>query len=270
MISYANDPVTLGGGASTGPTGVPVGGVFVTGPSPSISGNSMLNALNTPAYRFSRALGNSAFHVPRPNESYFPSNQPIMNRDTHDGAVYLDQHFGDALFVEAAVDQNRQNQNGGLYAQRGMINTYIDINRVLPTAAANPEFLQPYNDTQLWRNFRVWDTTSTRLAVAYLNNNRLGKFKINLLGGTFKQSEDTTTYVYAMRTAADHRRWALQNVVNYRFYWNQPHHQLNPTGPITFVDPIAGTTTQIGWRYPGGSSADRCRWSSRPSRRDCH
>lgn len=249
LISYTNDPSTLGGGASTGANGVPVGGVFVNGPSPNISGNSMLNALNTPAYRFSRALANSAFHIPKPNESYFPANQPIMSRDTHDGAIYLDHHFGSALFVEGAVDRNKQKQDGGLYAQRGMINTYIDINRLLPTGAPNPEFLQPYNDTQLWRNYRIWTTTNTRVAAAYLNNNRWGKFKFNLLGGTFSQTQDTSTYLYAMRTAADHRRWALQNVINYRFYWNQPNHQLNPTGPITFVDPIAGTSTAItpGW-----------------------
>lgn len=249
LISYTNDPSTLGGGSSTGPTGVPVGGVFVNGATPNISGNSLLNALNTPANRFSKALAGSAFYVPAPSQSFFPRNQPIMARQTHDGAIYLDHHFGNSLFLELAADKNSQKQDGGLYAQRGIITTSIDIDRLLPTGAPNPNFLQPYNDTQLWRNYRNWDTTSTRAALAWVNNNPLGKFKVNLLGGTFKQSQDTTTYAYAMRTAADHRRWALANIVNYRFYWNQPNHVLAPTGPITFVDPIAGTTQQItpGW-----------------------
>jgi outer membrane receptor protein involved in Fe transport len=249
LISYTNDPTTLGGGSSTGATGVPVGGVFVNGPSPNISGNSMLFALNTPAYRFSRALSGSSFHVPKPNESFFPHNQPMMARTSRDGTVYVDHHFGDSVFVEAAADKNSQKQDGGLYGQRGLLNTSIDINRLLPTGATNPNFLQPYNDTQLWRNYRNWDTTNTHLALAWLNSNWLGKFKVNVLGGTFKQTEDTKTYAYAMRTAADHRVWDLQDYVTYRFYWNQPNHYLAPTGPITYVDPIAGTSQQInpGW-----------------------
>ncbi|HVW20802.1 MAG TPA: TonB-dependent receptor plug domain-containing protein [Opitutaceae bacterium] len=249
LISYTNDPDTLGGGSSTGATGVPVGGVFVNGSSPAISGNSLLFALNTPSYRFSRALAGSAFYIPSPSQSFFPRNQPIMDRTTRDGAVYLDHHFGDSLFLEFAADRNKQHQDGGLYAQRGIINTYIDIDNRLPTGAPNPNFLQPYDDTQLWRNYRDWDTTSTRFAVAWLNKNPLGQFRTNLLLGTFYQTEDTLTYAYAMRTNADHRRWALQNIINYRSYWNQPSPTINPTGPITFVDPIAGTTQQItpGW-----------------------
>ncbi len=245
LVNYANTPITQGGGASQGTTGTPVNGVFVVGASPAIDANSIWYALNEDPNRFNTAVAHSAFRVPDPSQTHFPIGQPTMARTSRDGNVAIDHHFGDTLYLEVAADENDQHQDGGLYEQRNWSNVYIDINSVLPNGATNPEFLQPYNEGNLDRNTRDWHTESTRLALAWLHNNRFGKFKVNLMGGTFYQSENTKTFNYQARINPNHQNWSQIDPIYFRYYWNQTATNLTPTGPITLEDPTTGTSTAI-------------------------
>ena len=149
IMNYQNDPITRAGG-STATT--PIAG-FVSGSNaPFDSGGRILHQLNMPAGRFDTAIANSFFRIPS-EEFTMNIDAPLLQQRFKDLQLTMNHRIGDFYFeiagdvnravVEVNAEQNRQNNN-----------TYIDINRVKPNGAPNPNFLQPYGDGQFNRSNR--------------------------------------------------------------------------------------------------------------------
>ncbi|MGH7958150.1 MAG: hypothetical protein ACREH8_14250 [Opitutaceae bacterium] len=140
--------------------------------------------------------------------------------------------------------------------------TLIDINRVLPNGAPNPNFLQPYSEANLQRNRFAFNNRNLRAAAAYIvPETRFGKFAVNVLGGINHRERNQDYRFLTLNEGSDQRQWgnpATQGV-RVRRYWNAPSRPL-PGGwgtsgrdlgetPVNFIDPITGVSKVIQPRW---------------------
>src|SRR5688500_5738091 len=202
IMNYQNDPITRAGG-STATT--PIAG-FVSGSAASFdSGGRILHQLNMPAGRFDTAIANSFFRIPS-EEFTMNIDAPLLKQRFKDLQLTMNHRIGDFYFevagdvnravVEVNAEQNRQNNN-----------TYIDINRVKPNGAPNPNFLQPYGDGQFNRSNRNFNYNNIRAAAAYVMDTRFGQFTFNTMGGINLSETIVTTRWMSIAQGDDHRQW---------------------------------------------------------------
>ncbi|MEO6246698.1 MAG: TonB-dependent receptor plug domain-containing protein [Opitutaceae bacterium] len=248
IMNYQNDPITLAGGASTT---TPLAG-FVQGSLPSFASNgaTFLHAVNIPGNRFDTAINNSFFRPPSEEFTVSP-DAPILAQRFKDIQLTFNQRLGHFHF-EVAGDFNRARAKINGEQNRSSNDTYIDINQVLPSGAANPNFKQAYGDGQLMRANRKYDYNNVRGAAAYVLDTRWGNFAFNTLGGINRGEEDQDYRYLSVAQGADHRLWGFlsspttQNV-RVRRYWNQFSRPIpDPSGaPIAYFDPNTRTATTI-------------------------
>jgi hypothetical protein len=97
----------------------------------------------------------------------FNINSPLEVIQAHqvNENLTFEQRFASGLTVEVAGNYSAAVRTGDtLY----MSNTYIDVNRVLPSGQTNPNFGKTYSDTNGWNPIRTGSYTSgARVAAAY-------------------------------------------------------------------------------------------------------
>ncbi|MGH7956472.1 MAG: TonB-dependent receptor plug domain-containing protein, partial [Opitutaceae bacterium] len=147
IFNYQHDPVTQAGGATAT---TPIAGFTQVGGSFNTSAAPLIHAQNVPAGRFDTAIARSAFR-PITEEFTTVPDGPEQIHYFRDLQLALTQRVGDNLFFEVAGDYNRVDLwiNGG---NTDLQSVFIDINRVLPNGAPNPNFLQPYSQGNMQRN----------------------------------------------------------------------------------------------------------------------
>ncbi len=251
IFNYQNDPITRGGG-STATT--PIAGFTQVGGTFNSSGATLIHARNVPAGRFDTAIANSFF---RPTTEEFTTvpDAPEQIHYFRDLQATLTQRVGDNLFFEVAGDVNAVELfiNGG---NTDLTSMFIDINRVLPDGAANPNFLQPYGEAQITPNYFEFNNHALRAAAAYvMPETRFGKFTVNVLGGITHRERNQDYRILSVSEGSDHRQWGdpQQQAVLLRRYWNAPSRPYpgawgdsSPAiGSINFVDPVNGISKTI-------------------------
>ena len=142
-----------------------------------------------PGDRWANALrGSSFFFVPSREVTPLWSNKvPTYEEEGQDLAAYLNYKLGDHLFIELAADVNEGNKIGNTAVRRGWMDLYLDINRVLPNGAANPNSLHPYTEFMEYRNVRNDRQENLRAQVVYSRDFRYGKMSFSAMAGSNKE-----------------------------------------------------------------------------------
>ncbi len=198
---------------------------------------------------YDAAIAGSAFRVPGRSFTNIGPNPTAINR-FRDATMFIDQRLGESLNVQLSGGVNKLFSYGLIdyYTNQGYQNTFIDINRLLPDGAANPNFLQPYNEFSRPERQKV-DTTNKalRFAAAYAKSTRWFDVRANLIGAHENQQLFRSREYYMIPFDADPRAWGLVSstrtqTLRYRYYWNQRERELTEMKSITLVDPSAGTS----------------------------
>ena len=248
VMNYFNDPMTRGAGDQpTTPAG-PYTYANAGNASFNTSGASMLHALDMPAGRFDTAIANSSFRLPSESFTMAP-NAPNADQHFKDLQLTLDHHFGQSIYLELAGDLNSVHTNINR-VEGNVINTYIDINKILPDGSPNSRYLQPYGDGQYQVSVKKTDAQSVRGAVAYVTDlGKWGNYSFNMMGGLTHQFIGSYFPYLTTGTVGggtDNRAWGNSSFgIRQRFYWSDPHPFMPPTTPVTFVDPNTNVTKQI-------------------------
>jgi len=180
-------------------------------------------------------------------------NIPSSTEVSRVASLYGTYTLGDSLFVEAAGDVNRSPRMGRNDGRRGLQAMSIDIDRVLPTGAPNPNFLKMYSDSSYFRNYREENYKNLRLQVAYVKETRFGKLQAGVMGGWQQQenlSHADTLMLPITTIGADARSWNNNGNGNNdyffgyhrRMYVDETLPQLgkHPLNPVVTINPITG------------------------------
>ncbi|MBI5692463.1 MAG: hypothetical protein HZC55_20465 [Verrucomicrobia bacterium] len=238
VFNYQNDPITVAGGNTAqtpiaGYTWANAGNVTFN-----TAGANLLYEINVPADRFALAERFSSFRTPTEEFTLSP-DLPILRQRFRDLQLTYHQRWG-RLHFEIAGDLNRSWALTNGEPNRDLPNVYIDINRVLPNGAPNPNFLVPYGDGQYMRGYRTFSENNARSAVAYVWPTRFGHFTFNSLGGS-NNSQNTSDHRYlSVARGADQHLWAYSNQrIRIRRYWNTTSRPSPDIAgqPITYFDP---------------------------------
>jgi hypothetical protein len=197
---------------------------------------------------YDAAIQGSAFRVPARSFTNLGPNPTAINR-LRDLTLFIEQRVGESLNVQLSGNVNRLFTYGLIdyYTNQGYPNVYIDLNRLLPDGAANPSFLQPYNEFSRPERQKV-DTTNQalRFAAAYEKDTRWVDLRAHVIGAAEKQELFRTREYYMLPVDPDPRAWGLAGsartqTLRYRYYWNQRERDLTEMKEVTLVDPVAGT-----------------------------
>ncbi len=197
---------------------------------------------------YDAATQGSAFRVPKRSFTNLGPNPTAINR-FRDVTLFLDQCVGDALNFQLSGNVNRLFSYGLIdyYTNQGYPNTFVDVNRLLPDGAANPNFLQPYNEFSRPERQKVETTNrALRFAAAFLKATRWVDVRANVIGAVEVQDIFKAREYYMIPFDADPRAWGLVNstrtqTLRYRYYWNQTERELREMKEVSLVDPVAGT-----------------------------
>lgn len=234
---------TLGGNANGN---VPVGGVRVIGPSANIAGQPFNEALNLPPGRFDPAIGGSSFRPPD-RDYAVSSNNPSYVQPARSFSAFLTHRFSERLFLSVDHNHSSARRTTEYINSRGLPQVYIDINRNLPDGTVNPAFLQPYSQGYRLRIRVGSKSESTRASLAYvLKDTRYGDFSVSAAWQRSTSDSVSDPEVFTAKRSNDPRTWvtpAYTDVINYRYYWNQPDL---PTPEVPSVA-FNGVTYPTGW-----------------------
>ncbi len=234
-------------GALYGPSRTPVVGNI----NPGFIPEALHNRINVPA-NFLGATAASGFQLPGREFSAAFDDVAYLN-DYHNVVASIDQQVGRHLFLQGSANTSEGLRGVNFGTARGLKDgIQIDINRVLPTGAANPYFLQPYIQTT--NDFDQVNTRSEQFrgtAALVFNNTRFGDFRFNGEIGHETLINSREKYRYAVSDpAVDARLWASSTLVSWRYYYlaenARPMHNL---GSISVVNPIAGSTRNLPTAY---------------------
>ena len=250
LVNYEGWAITQGGNAAAG---VPAGGVMVVGTSANILNNSVNSQLNLPANLYALAIAGSNFRVPSREASTFASG-PNFTVDNEDFTISATQRIGTRFFADLALNKGKEDTDGDIGISRSMSRIYLDVNSVLPAGGANPNYLEPFAQAQIYPYYQFRDKTNVRLALGYLlDRTRWGDFSFNAIGGTSTNKFDRNAFRYNLKTHADPRQWPTFAAVFYRYYLNTDRSRPMPTpAEWTYVDPITRTSTTV----PAGEVRD--------------
>jgi len=244
LVNYEGWARTEGGNLTAG---YPAGGTLVAGPSANIRNTPIINQQNLPANLFDLAVKGSNFRIPS-REFTTTVDAPLYREDYENYTLAVTQQIGDRFFAEIAGNLAGLDKKGDIITSRGLTQVFIDVNRVLPTGASNPNFLEPYNENRSYPHIRTGRARNGRLALAYvLDNTRLGSFRFNLLAGSSRSNDDQDTFVYVLKANPDPRQWPTFDQVRFRYYLNtdksRPYDLSDRAW--TYVNPITNTTQTV-------------------------
>jgi outer membrane receptor protein involved in Fe transport len=244
IFNYQNDPITRAGGSNAT---TPIAGfTYGSGASFNTNGANLYHEINVPANRFAIAEARSAYRTPGEQFTMSP-DEPILAQRFKDLQLTYTQRLGN-LHFELAGDINRTAALVHGEPNRGLTDTFIDINQVLPDGSPNPNFLKPYADARVLKIHRKFAENNARAAIAYVWPTRFGHFTANALGGrNHSQNEQDHRYLSVAR-GADQKFWAYNNQqVRVRRYWDRTSRPgVEIAGlPITYFDPNTNVTETI-------------------------
>ncbi len=239
-------------------------GVPVVGPALNIAALPLFETIGLPENRFANAIAGSAFR-PQPRTFNTSPDAVGFEQNYKIYSAFLNQQIGRNFFFELAGNYSWDKRAREYPAVRGLVDTYLDLQRNLPTGAPNPEFLQPYNESPWTRANEGASNYHVRTAFAgVFNNTRWGDFTFNVYGGQSWILPESRFYNMALKRNADATQWP-SDTFRYRYYWDQTNRPLTDlSGTVPVVDPITGVTTPtaVGWvldttRNTNGAQGER-------------
>jgi len=233
-------------GSLYGPTRTPV-----VGANPGLIPEALHNRINVPA-NFLGAATNAGFQLPGREFSGAFDDVAYLN-DYHNVVASIDQQIGRHIFLQGSANKSEGLRGTNFAGARGIKDgIQIDINRVLPTGATNPYFLQPY--IQSTNDFDQVNTKSEQFrgtAALVFNHTRLGDFRLNAEIGRETLINSREKYRYAVSDpAVNARLWASNTLISWRYYYLAENARpMRNLGSISVVDPVAGTTRSLPTSY---------------------
>jgi outer membrane receptor protein involved in Fe transport len=245
VVNYQYAAITMVANANAS---VPVNGVLVPGPLGSFSGAPILGSYGLP-FLLSRALAGSSFRLPPLSFTMAPNSGAGSNWAKYQVyTITANQQVGQNWFLEAAFNFVPTTRNSDVTANRGLASVLIDINRNLPTGAANPDFLVPYNESLVYRQNQVATSRNWRLgAAAVYDRTRWGDFRFNAMVGQNQSDTLTELFTESLRLTNNPTLWYNQNNLRLRYYWSnnaQPEPWLAGK-TVTVNNPVAGTSSSV-------------------------
>ena len=231
-----------------------------SGSSLGYNGGPLLDMFDVNPAVYDAAIQGSRFRVPSRAFTNLGPNPTSINR-FRDATLVLDQAVGESLNLQLSGGINRLRSYGLIdyYSNQGYPNVYLDINRLLPDGATNPNFLQPYNEFSRPERQKV-DTTNRalRFAAAYRRDTRWFELRANVIGAVERQEIFKSREYYMLPFDPDPRAWGLvtstrTQTLRYRYYWNQPERELTEMKEITLLDPATGSSRTYNPRWVLGS-----------------
>lgn len=250
VVNWAAMGMTATGhqtGSLYGPTRTPAAGNV----NPGFLPEALHNRINVPA-NILGATAASGFRLPGREFSGAFDDTAYLN-DYHNVVATIEQLVGRHLFLHGSANTSEGLRGTNFAGARGIKDgIQIDINRVLPTGAANPYFSQPY--IQSTNDFDQVNTKSDQYrgsAALVFNHTRLGDFRLNAEIGHEKLINSREKYRYAVSNpAVDARLWASSTLISWRYYYNnEKARPMRELGSISVIDPVAGTTRTLPTAY---------------------
>src|SRR5688572_1585498 len=249
IVDWNGHANTQGGNSNAA---VPIGGSLVVGPLANYTAAPLLGATNRPDNAFQNVLrGAPKFFIPPRTASTTLGGDTWMTEydNIHLG---FDQQIGKHLFLGLSGNYSYSIVKTHFTVARGLNDVYIDINRLLPTGEANPNFLTPYSEsthdfdhvTRRSRNGRA------NLAAVF-DDTRFGSFRFNLETGISDANFSRIKFRFGMQDPSRPARDWINELARVRYYWGGP---LNLPGPGTYsvITPATGLTRTI----PAGYAID--------------
>ena len=242
LSNWANTAATLGGNANGA---VPVGGQLVIGSGANYAGGPILDTLNLPGNAFALATGGSQFRVPGRSFTPGTTDRPDFVQRYSNYTATADQQVGEHVFLNLAANYTKGEKTTDYTTVRGLNDVYIDINKNLPSGAANPNYLVPYDESVRYLNLTNFSAHGYRGSAAFVfNHTGWGDFRANLEFGENLYTTPRIQYAYTVKDPAlDSRDWPANNLVRYRYYWNAQARPQDDLGSVTLTDPIGGNRT---------------------------
>jgi hypothetical protein len=155
----------------------------------------------------------------------------IYNRDINNRGVYLDHRFTPDLFLQLAWTSSDVDPVQP-YFQSQPGEYRIDVNRLLPTGATNPNYLKPYADFGQNSQYQQNGLDEYRATASYrFQLPKLWDLKQRFVGMVGKRIDLYEAWNYELRrtdnpVVTDPRDG--RNDVTFRVYWDQPRPALAP------------------------------------------
>ncbi|MBI5768405.1 MAG: secretin and TonB N-terminal domain-containing protein [Verrucomicrobia bacterium] len=240
VMNWANTWNTMGGAANAA---VPVGGkLALSTANLNVNGGAMIDSYYGADTLFRLAESGSLFRRPT-RETVIQPKVPTLEYGFHETALFAEHQQGEHLFFEAAGTLARTDKHVETAASR-MGNAVIDINATLPTGAPNPNFKQVYSEALASTFYYHYKIREGRVATALVfDDTKFGSFRANLIAGARLVRMDLNADTSVMNRNPDIRRRSVDDNFTYRFYWNNPTQPLTYPSSVSYVDPIARTST---------------------------
>lgn len=240
VMNWANTWNTQGGAANAA---VPVGGkLALSTANLNVNGGPMIDSYYGGDALFRLAESGSLFRRPT-RETVIQPKVPTLEYGFHETALFAEHQPGEHLFFEAAGTLARTDKHVETAASR-MGNAVIDINATLPTGAPNPNFKQVYSEALASTFYYHYKIREGRVATALVfDDTKFGSFRANVIAGARLVRMDLNADTSVMNRNPDIRRRSVDDNFTYRFYWNNPTQPLPYPSSVSYVDPIARTTT---------------------------
>lgn len=247
IVNWANTGATQSGGQNAG---TPIGGQVITGGiGINQDQNPILEAKGLPGGFLSRATTGANFVLP--GREFAP---------TYDGEGYhndyanyigaIDQQVGEHLFLTAAANHGSGYRQTNYTIVRGLNNVWIDVNQKLPTGEANPNYLQPYLESNRDQDLVYSRANNYRGSAALVfEKTRWGDFRLNAEIGRNHSTIGREKYRYGVKDPLIDSRTLGSNLVRWRYYLNRPARPMDDLGSVSVLDPIAGTTRTLESLY---------------------
>jgi hypothetical protein len=178
IVDWNGHANTQGGNASAA---VPIGGQLVVGPLANYTAAPLLGATNRPDNAFVNVLrGAPKFFIPPRTASTTLGGDTWMTQfdNIHLG---FDQQLGKHFFLGLSGNYSYSIVRTHFTVARGLNDVYIDINRLLPTGEANPNFLTPYSEsTHDFDHVTRRSRNARGNIAAVFDDTRFGSFRFNL------------------------------------------------------------------------------------------
>ena len=260
IISYTGTMQTVGAGASPGTVaGVPV----VGGVSPGYAGFGIEPVgeatLNAPEALYDRAIQNSYFYLRHQSNPVLYDDVGNVQRNRN-ATLDLNRTFGSSLFAQVVGHFAKRKVWGNVGEYYDTSTARLDVNELLPTGEANPNFLQPYVENRNRERYAQFiEARSLRGSIAYARQWKWITAKFNLLGAVERSENRNARSIYALPLDPDSRQWGRAGDVgyaapHYRLYWNQADRRLHDLGEVTVIDPSTGTTRTVTPVWVGATS----------------
>ena len=246
LVDWNGHAFTLGGNANAA---VPVGGRLVVGPVANIDAQPLLGTLNAPDFRFDNVFrGAPKFTIP-PREKSTSLGGDSWETQFDNIHAAFDQQLGKHVFLGASANYSYSKVLTHFTVARGLNNLYIDVNRLLPTGAANPYFLTPYSEsTQDFDHVTRRSRNARGNAAFVFDDTRFGSFRLNLETGISDANFSRIKFRMVVQDPNVPARDWINQIARLRVYWGGPLEQIT-AGNYNVVNPVTGVTRSLPLGY---------------------